>query len=178
MTRYILDTNLYITAEREKTKADELIEFYSAFLPFTFLHAIVVQELLLGAVDARRRRRAHESYIAPFERRNRIVTPTYQSWKRSGELIGALVQRRIITPGGFSRSFLNDALLAASCRESGLTLITANVRAFARLQQVRTVRLHPALAERIGWGSSVRRITARFSPRTPPPPAALVNWSS
>ncbi|CAN5808076.1 hypothetical protein BH20GEM3_BH20GEM3_15970 [soil metagenome] len=39
MTRYILDTNLYIRADRDQAKADELIRFYSAFLPFTYLEA-------------------------------------------------------------------------------------------------------------------------------------------
>jgi predicted nucleic acid-binding protein len=136
VTRYIVDSNLYIAAERDRAGAEELIEFYSAFLPFTYLHAVVAQELLLGAVDARRRRRTHEAYIAPFERRNRIITPSYQSWKRSGELIGALVQRQLIAPGQFGRSFVNDAILAASCREFGLTLVTANVRDFSRLRQV------------------------------------------
>ena len=136
MTRYLLDTNLYIAAERDPAKAEELIGFYSAFLPFTYLHAVVVQELLLGAVDARRGRRIREAYVAPFEARGRIITPTYRSWKRSGELVAALVQRRVIAPGGFGRSFVNDALLAASCRESGLTLITMNVRDVSRLRQV------------------------------------------
>jgi predicted nucleic acid-binding protein len=136
VTRYVIDTKLYIAADRDRAKAEELIAFYSAFLPSTYLHAAVVQELLLGAIDARRGRQIQEAYIAPFERRGRIVTPTYQTWKRSGELIGALMQRRLVTPGTFARSLVNDAVLAASCREFGLTLVTANVRDFSRLRQV------------------------------------------
>lgn len=136
MTRYLLDTNLYIAAARDREKAEELVRFYSAFLPFTYLHSVVVQELLLGAVDARRGRLIYQAYIAPFEARGRTITPSYRSWKRSGELIASLVQRRAITPESFGRSFINDALLAASCRELGLTLITANLRDFGRLRQV------------------------------------------
>ena len=136
MTRYVLDTNLYVAADRDPAKAEELIGFYSAFLPFTYLHAIVAQELLLGAVESRRSRQIHAAYLAPFEARGRVITPSYQTWKRSGELVAALVRRRVIAPGSFGRSFVNDALLAASCREAGLTLVTANVRDFARLQRV------------------------------------------
>lgn len=136
MRRYVLDTNLYIAADREAQRAEELVEFYSAFLPWTYLHAVVAQELLAGAVDPKRGRRILASYIAPFEARNRIVTPTFRTWKRSGEILARLVQRRVFSPGGFARSFANDVLLAASCRETGLTLVTGNAEDFRRIQQV------------------------------------------
>lgn len=136
MTRYVLDTNLYIRADRDQAKADELIRFYSAFLPFTYLHATVAQELLAGAVDGKRARQIQESYITPFETRSRIVTPTYHAWKRSGEVIAALVQKKMVSPGGFKRSFLNDVLLAMSCREAGMTLITLNTKDFTLIRQV------------------------------------------
>jgi predicted nucleic acid-binding protein len=134
--KYVLDTSLYVAAARSHEKAEELIQYYSAFLPFTYLHAIVAQELLAGAVDARRGRQIRESYIAPFEDRKRIVAPSYRAWKRSGEVIAALVQGKEISPGGFARSFLNDVLLAVSCRESGLTLVTQNEADFRRIQDV------------------------------------------
>ena len=136
MRRYVLDTNLYIAADRDRARAEELIAFYAAFLPFTYLHATVVQELLLGARDARRGRQIQEAYVAPFEARGRVITPSYRAWKRSGEMMAALIQQGVISPGGLRRSFLNDALLATSCRESGATLVTANTDDFERLQEV------------------------------------------
>jgi len=36
-----------------------------------------------------------------------------------------------------SRSFVNDVLLAMSCREAGAVLVTANMRDFARIAAVR-----------------------------------------
>jgi hypothetical protein len=36
-----------------------------------------------------------------------------------------------------SRSFVNDILLAMSCREAGVVLVTENVRDFARIAEVR-----------------------------------------
>lgn len=51
-----------IRADRDQTEAEELIRFYSAYLPFTYLHATVAQELLAGAVDGKRARQIRESY--------------------------------------------------------------------------------------------------------------------
>lgn len=132
----MLDTNLYIAADRDAAGAEELVAFYDAFLPFTYLHATVAQELLVGAVDAMRSRSIHVAYLAPFEARQRVVTPSYNAWRRSGEVVATLVRWKVLTPGGFGRSFLNDVLLAASCREHGLTLVTLNTRDFERIGQV------------------------------------------
>ena len=140
MTKYILDTNIFVRADRDPAWAEALVAFYAAFLPVTFLHAIVVQELLLGAVDVRRGRELYEGYVAPFEARRRVVTPSYTSWRRSGEVVAALVQRRRLSPGGFSRSFLNDVLLAVSCREAGAILITTNLADFTRIRAIEPFR--------------------------------------
>jgi predicted nucleic acid-binding protein len=58
------------------------------------------------------------------------VVPNYQTWKRTGEILRRLAGRRFIAPGRFARSFVHDVMLAASCREFGHTLVTANVRDF------------------------------------------------
>jgi predicted nucleic acid-binding protein len=140
VTRYVLDTNVFVHAERDPVWAEALVTFYEAFLPVTFLHAVVVQELLLGAVDARRGRALYEGYVAPFETRGRIVTPSSANWRRSGEVVAALVQRRRLSPGGFRRSFLNDVLLAVSCRAQGVVLITTNTADFKLIRTVEPFR--------------------------------------
>lgn len=136
MTRYVLDTNIYIEAVREETKAEELKRFSSAFLPFLFLHAVVVQELLAGALTARGKKQLDESLVTPFEKRGRLVVPSYRAWKRSGEIVAELVTRKELSPGNFKRSFLNDAVLAASVREAGLTLVTLNQEDFRLIAKV------------------------------------------
>lgn len=143
MPKYILDTNLYIAANRDAVAAEGLLGFYGTHLPFTYLHATVAQELMLGGLDASARRQVRDAYLRPFETRGRVVVPSYQAWVRSGELVASLIQRGDISAGGFTRSFLNDALLAASCREFGLTLITSNTRDFARLRQVERFDFRP-----------------------------------
>jgi predicted nucleic acid-binding protein len=134
--RYVLDTNLYIEASRDPGKAEELKAFSSAFLPFLSLHAVVAQELLAGAISEEVEDEIERSLISPFERRDRLIVPSWRAWVRSGELIAELVRQRILSPGGFGRSFINDALLAASLRESGHVLITRNTGDFERLARV------------------------------------------
>ncbi len=53
MRRHALDTNLCIASDRDAAFGEELSAFYDTCLPFTFFHAVVAQELLLGAVDVR-----------------------------------------------------------------------------------------------------------------------------
>jgi predicted nucleic acid-binding protein len=141
--KYVLDTSIFIQAERDHTWAAELSAFYSVFLPTTFFHAVVVQELLVSAVDVRRGQELYEAYAAPFEARRRVLTPSYASWRRSGEVVATLVQRRRLSRGGFSRSFLNDVLLAVSCREVGMILVTTNVADFSRIRTVERFQFVP-----------------------------------
>lgn len=143
MPHYVLDTNLYIAADRDIQRADELMRFTSACLPAIFLHGVVVQEVLAGAISLRREKLVHRSLIEPFERRRRIVTPGYAAWKQAGHVMGQLVQRKLMSAGGFKRSFPNDCLLAASCRDEGLTLITDNIAEFKLIRRVMDFRFEP-----------------------------------
>ncbi|TVP78231.1 MAG: type II toxin-antitoxin system VapC family toxin [Gemmatimonadales bacterium] len=136
MKRYVLDSNLYIEAVRDAGRAEELKRFVAQCLPSIYLHAAVAQELLAGAVDHRRARLIEESLIRPFERRERIITPRFGTWKRAGRIMARLVQEKRMSAGGFGRSFVNDCLLGASCREDGFALITRNTRDFKLIQHV------------------------------------------
>jgi predicted nucleic acid-binding protein len=141
MARYTLDANLYISADRDAEWAAGMARFVSAFLPFIYLHAVVAQEVIAGAIDSRRERLIQDEIIGPFERRGRIITPTFGAWKQAGRIISRLVRRKLIAPGGFSRSFVNDCVLAASCRDEGVTLITNNVHDFALIKRVSGVEV-------------------------------------
>ncbi|MGH7541892.1 MAG: type II toxin-antitoxin system VapC family toxin [Gemmatimonadota bacterium] len=143
MRRYCLDTQLYIEAARDREKAEQLKSFVSAALPFLFLHAVVVQELLAGATTPKWRREISRDLVGPFERRRRLLTPQYSAWKRSGEILADLVQRRIRSADGLRPSFMNDALLAASCRQAGVTLITRNTKDFEAIAKVERITYVP-----------------------------------
>lgn len=144
---FILDTNVYIAADRDCARADALADFYQTYLPQTHLHAVVVQEMLAGAITPLRARQLHAALIAPFERRGRIVVPDYGTWKRAGEILARLVREGFVTPGAFERSFIHDVMLAASCRHLGHTLVTANIRDFEMIRKVEQFDFVPPFPE-------------------------------
>jgi predicted nucleic acid-binding protein len=139
--RYVLDSNLYIEADRDESAAEELDRFLLRFLPSIHLHAVVAQELLAGALDARRERLIQDSLVRPFEKRGRVIAPSFGAWKRAGVIVSRLIQQKRMSPGGFSRSFMNDCVLAASCREAGVILVTRNVQDFTLIQRVESVEV-------------------------------------
>jgi predicted nucleic acid-binding protein len=142
VTKFVLDTNIYVTASRSPAFGAELVQFASNVLPRIYLHAVVVQELLRGAIHEQARHRLERELILPFEKRGRIIVPSYRAWKRSGEIIAELVERNVLTAGGVSQSFTNDTVLAASCREHGIALITLNESDFARIATVEPIPFH------------------------------------
>lgn len=140
MTKYVLDASLYIEAVRDRAFAAGLAQFTSMFLPQIYLHSVVAHELMAGAISEDARRQVDRGVIQPFERRGRVVVPNYRAWKRSGEIVAELVEQKVMSTVGISRSFPNDVLLAVSCRDEGLTIITRNIADFERISGVETVR--------------------------------------
>lgn len=65
---------------------------------------------------------------------NGWVVPSRQAWSRAAEIIAQLARDEGLDRRTLPAGFANDVLIAASCREHGLTLITENVRDFARIQ--------------------------------------------
>jgi predicted nucleic acid-binding protein len=133
--KYVVDTNLFIDSFRDATANAALQRFHAAFAPFEYLSAVVALELRAGT------RRAEEAALQrnvfePFERRGRLVTPTYAAWKRAGEVVAVLAERDGLELPPKSPAFLNDVLLAMSCRELGMILVTRNQRDFERIRSV------------------------------------------
>ena len=98
MARYVIDTNLYVAADRDLASAEELERFVTAQLPFIHFHAVVAQELLAGVIDQKRERLVEETLIQPFERRGRILVPSFAAWKGAGRILSQLVNRKLISP--------------------------------------------------------------------------------
>lgn len=132
--RFVIDTNLYIDAFRSDAGKAALTTFQGTFAPFIHLSAIVVHELRAG-VRGKAAATLEASIVAPFERRSRVVTPSYAVWKEAGRVLSELV-----APSDWrslTRSFVNDVLLSMSCREAGMVLVTSNLRDFERIAAVR-----------------------------------------
>ncbi len=122
--KYALDTNVFIDAFRDTAAEAALHTFLERALPFTFLSAVVMQELAAGARTPRQARELERWVFRPFLRRHRVFAPTATAFVSSGRVIAAVAAREGWRAVHDNPSLLNDALLAASCRERGITLIT------------------------------------------------------
>jgi predicted nucleic acid-binding protein len=136
MTKYVVDTNLYVAAIRTDAGNMALASFQRRFAPFLFQHSTVAQEILAGATNEADYRAYHEDWIEPFEDLGRVVTPGHRSWLHAALIMTRLVERGLMSAGGFTRSFLNDCLIAATAREHAFAIVTGNVRGFALIREV------------------------------------------
>jgi predicted nucleic acid-binding protein len=133
--RYAIDSNLFIRAFRTDPDRKALDDFLQAFAPFCVLPAIVAQELLAGVRTPAEARLLDKHLIGRFARRNRLLAPSADSWLESGRVLRALVQSEGLELSKVSKAFGNDVLLALTCREHGLCLVTENARDFARIRR-------------------------------------------
>ena len=122
--KYALDTNIFIDGFRNEEAQAEVFAFLNRALPFTYLSAVVMQELAAGARTADAARDVQRGVFAPFERRRRVFAPSSAAFAESGRVLAAVAAREGWQLLEEKPSFLNDALIAASCREQGITLIT------------------------------------------------------
>ena len=98
--------------------------FLKRALPFTYLSAIVMQELAAGARTNDAARDLQQRVFEPFERRRRVFAPSAAAFVASGRALAAVAAREGWQLFDENPSLLNDALIAASCREQGITLVT------------------------------------------------------
>lgn len=133
--KYALDTNVFVDAFKGDEAAAELDAFFRRALVVTYLSAVVVQELRAGARTRSAARTLERAIFAPFERRGRVVAPSATAFKQSGQVLAALMAKHGPDVVRGNRSLANDTLLAASCREHGLTLIS-NDDDFERIRPV------------------------------------------
>lgn len=122
--KYALDTNIFIDSFRHEEAEAELLAFLERALPFTFMSAVVMQELAAGSRTPEAARELERLVFKPFERRRRVFAPSTAAFVESGRVLAAAAAREGWQLFDENPSFLNDALIAASCRERGITLIT------------------------------------------------------
>jgi predicted nucleic acid-binding protein len=122
--KYALDTNIFIDGFRNEEAQAEVFAFLNRALPFIYLSAVVMQELAAGARTPEVARHVQQGVFKPFERRRRVFTPSSEAFAASGRVLAAVAAREGWQLFDEKPSLLNDALIAASCREQGITLIT------------------------------------------------------
>jgi predicted nucleic acid-binding protein len=134
--KYALDTNLYVRAFRNIEDAERLERFYSSFAPGVYLSSVVAHEILVGARSAAKRREVETAMARPFRRTRRVVTPSHSAWEEAGASLARLAEKDALDLRTVPKSFVNDMLLAASCRETGVVLVTDNLADFRRIRRL------------------------------------------
>ena len=124
--KYTLDTNIFIDGFRSEDAQAHVFAFLSRALPHTYLSAVVMQELAAGARSAGAAREVQRGIFEPFERRRRVFAPSSAAFAESGRVLAAVAASEGWQLLDEKPSLLNDALIAASCREQGITLITGD----------------------------------------------------
>ena len=122
--KYALDTNIFIDGFRNEDAQAEVFAFFTRALPFTYLSAVVMQELAAGARSPQAAREVQHGVFEPFERRRRVFAPSNAAFAESGRVLAALAAHEGWQLLDGKPSLLNDALVAVSCREQGIMLIT------------------------------------------------------
>ena len=126
MPKYVLDTNVYIDAFRSPDKAEALKQFLAKHLPLTYLSGVVAMELRTGARTKPQAETLESEVFGPFERRERVFAPSANAFKEAGRVLAALASEDLFDLRAPNSSLIRDTLLAASCRERGIVLITSD----------------------------------------------------
>lgn len=129
-----LDTNVYIDALRDRSELAALKQFVARFGVRVWLAGVVATELGAGALtDAQRE--AVDDLVRPYATRDRVFGVSFAACREAGRALAALATRERVRLATAPPSLTNDALLAASCREADVVLITRNFKDFSRLQR-------------------------------------------
>jgi predicted nucleic acid-binding protein len=136
--RYVLDSNCYIDASREPAAWAALQRFTAGHAPRLFLSSVVAAELRAGARSAADRTKLEGRVLGPFVSRGRVITPSAAAWDALGLTLATLRELEGLERSRVRRGFAFDILLAYSCRERGMVLVTRNVRDMARIRKVFT----------------------------------------
>jgi predicted nucleic acid-binding protein len=130
--RFTFATNVLVDVLRDPAEDEAFSAFLARFPQAIHLSAIVVLELRAGARTSQQVR-AVEGVIMPFERRGRVFAPSRKAYRTAGDVLARLAVREGWTSKA-KPSLAWDALLASSCREAGITLVTRD-RDFDRLSR-------------------------------------------
>ncbi len=123
---YVVDTTLYIEANRNKAFARELRAFLQRASSQIAVSSVVLHELMLGVKSTRQMNQIASSLLVPFHTFHRVLETTAVDWRDA-----AVIHHRISAQEGYDAildtpNFRYDMLIAASCRRTDATLITGN----------------------------------------------------
>lgn len=133
---FLVDTNVYIRGLTDPEFGEALAEFQHRVAKQLWISAVVVYEVTVGARDAMHAASWERWLVRPFRTRERVLIPGEATWRMAAEARRRLQATKRYAASLARASFQNDLLIAATCRERGATLITANVRDFEIIKRV------------------------------------------
>ena len=122
--KFILDTNVYIDAALSDVGWKRFEKHIIPLLPFIYLSSVVFFELGLSASE-KKSELLLKSHIETLEKVGRLVTPTFDDWITSSQMVG---NKEL-------RSYLCDVLIGCSVRRIGAVLFTFDKKDFAPLSK-------------------------------------------
>jgi predicted nucleic acid-binding protein len=130
---YVLDTNVYIRALRRGDRLSALKRFLLKHGTRVRVSAVVALELRAGARTGAQEQ-AVSDLIASYSSRGRVIVPSLAAYVEAGRVLATLGTRDGVDVSR-AGSLVNDVLIAASCREARVRLVTENSGDFAVLQR-------------------------------------------
>ena len=128
---FLFDSSVYVHAFQRAAYASVFFQRREQGAPL-WLCSVVLEELYAGADSAGSRILAKLEH--DFEQAGRLLTPSHGDWSRAGKILARLAGKHGYEQIGQAR-LVNDALIATCAARQGITVITANVRDFARLAE-------------------------------------------
>ncbi len=126
--KYALDTNVFVGAIRDPADRARVTDFHARYIANEYLSAVVAMELRAGARTPKAATDLQRHLLDPYETRGRVFAPTYSAFVTAGRVLATLRDH--------TASLRSDVLIAASCRDFGITLVTKNSRDFKRIRKV------------------------------------------
>jgi predicted nucleic acid-binding protein len=127
----LFDSSVYITALRGGQDSLPALRLLKPTATL-WLSSVVLEELYAGAGP--KDHAAVERLERDFAKARRILVPNLGDWVQTGKVLARLAAKHGYEQIGRGR-LTNDALIAMSASRLGVTVITTNVRDFARLAE-------------------------------------------
>jgi predicted nucleic acid-binding protein len=132
------DTNVLIGFFRNPQKRQDFES--RTHRPLFFMSSVVALELFAGC-RTQRQTRALMAFLKPFEKADRVVTPTHACFREAGRVLAGLGRDGM--GKAHLRQLINDVLIAVTAARFGAVVVTANAGDFALIERHIPVRWIP-----------------------------------
>lgn len=141
MPKILIDTDIYIHFLRRGHFKESIKALYTFRTRDIHFSSVVIKELLQRVLDAKGRSSVEILY-KPFEKAERIVTPTHTDWVQTGNLLSQMRKKRKELTAKISR-LTHDTLIALCAKRIGAVLYTCNQKDFQLLSEMLPFQYQP-----------------------------------